>query len=184
MTGLRLVLGLLCGIAATGPMSAVMVWLHRRLPSHERYPLPPLEIATKAVEQVAEAEQVSPDFRSALTWLAHFGYGGAAGALYAEARQRLPGGAAVAGPLFGLVVWTTSYLGLLPGLRVLTPATRHPLRRSGLMIAAHLVWGWCLAMIYEALVSDLWRGNAAFHASRQPHRDTEEEEWSPTSPRT
>jgi hypothetical protein len=49
------------------------------------------------------------------------------------------------------------------------------------MIVAHLVWGWCLAMIYETLVSDLWRGDAAFHASRQPHRDTEEEEWSPTS---
>lgn len=183
MSALRVVLGLLCGIAATGPMSAVMVWLHRRLPAHERYPLPPREITTKAVELVAEAEEVNPNLRSALTWLAHFGYGGAAGMLYAQARQRLPGGVSMIGPLYGLIVWTVSYLGLLPSLRVLTPATRHPLRRSGLMIVAHLVWGWCLAMIYETLVSDLWEANAAFDASPQPHRDTEEEKWSPVRPR-
>jgi uncharacterized membrane protein YagU involved in acid resistance len=181
MSLLRLVLGVICGIAATGPMSVVMVLLHRRLPVRERYPLPPREITSKAVEQVVEPDEISPATRSALTWLAHFGYGGAAGALYAEAERRLPGGAAVRGPLFGLLVWTVSYLGLLPGLRVLTPATEHPLRRSALMIAAHLVWGWFLAMIYQVLFSDLWRESTAFHVSPRPHQDTEPriEEWVP-----
>lgn len=173
MNLLRLVLGVICGIVATGPMSVVMVLLHRRLPAEERYPLPPREITTKAVEQVVEPGKINPATRSALTWLAHFGYGGAAGAIYAEAAGRVPVGAMVSGPLFGLLVWTTSYLGFLPGLRILTPATEHPLRRNALMIAAHLVWGWFLAMTYQILFSDLWRESTAFHTSPHPHHDTE-----------
>jgi uncharacterized membrane protein YagU involved in acid resistance len=173
MNLLRLVLGFICGIVASGPMSVVMVLLHRRLPERERYPLPPREITTKAIEQVAEPDKIDPAMRSVLTWLAHFGYGGAAGALYAEVERRLPGRASVRGLLFGLLVWTTSYLGLLPGLRVLTPVTEHPLRRSALMIAAHFVWGWFLAMIYDVLFSDLWRESNAFYTSPRPHHDTE-----------
>jgi hypothetical protein len=168
---LRLVLGAICGVVATGPMSVAMVLLHRRLPARERYPLPPREITTKAVEQVVETNEINPSTRSALTWLAHFGYGGAAGAIYAEAERRLPGGAAARGPLFGLVLWAVSYLGLLPGLRILVAATEHPLRRNALMIAAHLIWGWVLAMTYQVLFSDLWRKDTAFHASQRPLRD-------------
>ena len=89
MSFLRLVLGVICGIAATGPMSVVMVLLHRRLPDRERYPLPPREITMKAVGEVVEPEDLAPATRSALTWLAHFGYGGGAGALYAAAERRL-----------------------------------------------------------------------------------------------
>lgn len=173
MKFLRLVLGLISGIAATGPMSVVMVLLHRRLPSGERYSLPPREITMKAVEQVAEPDEISQSTRSALTWLAHFGYGGAAGVLYAAVGRRLPGGTVRRGVLFGLLVWTVSYLGLLPGLRVLTSATEHPARRSGLMIAAHLVWGWSLATTFEVLFSDLWRESSAFHTSRRTPRDVE-----------
>ena len=173
MTLLRLALGFVCGVVATGPMSVAMVLLHRRLPVRERYPLPPREITSKAVEQIIEPGKIAASTFSALTWLAHFAYGGAAGALYAGTERRLPGTAAVRGPLFGLLVWTVSYLGLLPGLRVLTPATEHPLRRSALMIFAHLVWGWCIAIVFQVLFSDLWRESAAFHASPRTHRDTQ-----------
>ena len=130
MTFLRIALGFICGVVATGPMSVAMVLLHRRLPAHERYPLPPREITTKAVEQMAAPGELSSSTCSSLTSLAHFAYGGAAGALYAGSEHRLPGGAVLRGPIFGLLVWTVSYLGLLPGLRVLTPATEHPARRS------------------------------------------------------
>lgn len=172
MSLLRLVLGGICGIAATGPMSVVMVLLHRRLPSHERYPLPPREITTKALEQIAEPEEINPAVRSGLTWLAHFAYGGAAGVLYAGTRRQIPGSAGVRGMIFGLIVWSVSYLGLLPGLRVLTPATEHPVRRSALMIAAHFVWGWFLATMFEVIFRDIWRDDTAFHASERGHRDT------------
>src|SRR5436190_20859903 len=118
---LRLLLGFICGVAATGPMSAIMVAIHRRLPERERYPLPPREITTKAVEKIAGRNAGDPAVRSALTWLAHFGYGGAAGALYAQGQSLGPQQIPSRGLLFGLIVWVVSYLGLMPGLQVLTP---------------------------------------------------------------
>jgi len=169
-TLLRLLLGFICGVAATGPMSAIMVAIHRRLPERERYPLPPREITTKALDRFG-AHATDPATRSALTWLAHFGYGGAAGALYA---QTTPAGAnqiAPRGFLFGFLVWAVSYLGLLPGLGVLTPATEHPARRNILMIVAHLAWGLALASFYRTFASDITQQKAAFDMSLEPHRD-------------
>jgi uncharacterized membrane protein YagU involved in acid resistance len=173
MNILRLLLGFICGVVATGPMSVVMVLWHRRLPIPERYPLPPREITTRAVEAVAGRGKVDSTAHSAITWLAHFGYGGAAGAIYAAMEKRVPVNAAVRGPLFGLLVWGISYLGLLPGLRILTPATEHPAQRNALMIVAHLIWGWFLATVYQVLFGDLWRESTAFHQSSRPFRDSE-----------
>jgi hypothetical protein len=45
------------------------------------------------------------------------------------------------GAAYGVAVWTGSYLGWIPTLGLLKPATRHPAERNALMLAAHLVWG-------------------------------------------
>jgi len=37
----RVILGFICGVVATGPMTAAMVLWHRWLPAREKYPLPP-----------------------------------------------------------------------------------------------------------------------------------------------
>ena len=50
---------------------------------------------------------------------------------------------------YGLAVWTTGYLGLLPALGALRPATEHPPRRTALMIAAHVVWGAALGLLAD-----------------------------------
>jgi hypothetical protein len=171
MSFLRLVLGFLCGIAATGPMSTVMVLMHRRLPRREQYSLPPREITTKLMAEVVPPGVISPARRSSLTWLAHFGYGAAAGALYATAERQIPGNAPAKGSIFGLIVWIVSYLGLLPGLSVLKSATEHPVKRSALMIGAHLVWGILLAVTYKVLSDDSSRADPAFHASPRSHSD-------------
>ncbi|HEX8373217.1 MAG TPA: DUF1440 domain-containing protein [Chthoniobacterales bacterium] len=163
------VLGLICGICATGPMSAVMIALHRRLPEDEKYPLPPREITEKLAHAAAPSQELAPPTRSLLSWLAHFGYGGAAGAIYAN--TPLPVAPALRGPLFGLIVWTTSYFGLLPALGILSSAKEHPIRRSGLMIAAHLVWGWVMATLLETFLSDRKEGEPGFHTSRRVNRD-------------
>jgi hypothetical protein len=44
--------GALAGLMATGPMTAVMLILHRLLPWWERYELPPTEITERATEKV------------------------------------------------------------------------------------------------------------------------------------
>jgi hypothetical protein len=137
----RLLLGALAGIAATCAMTAAARAMHRRLPAAERYPLPPREIIEGTLPVVAK-RRVGEDRRRTGTLAAHFGYGAATGALYALAGRR---GGVLGGAAYGLLVWIVSYFGIMPGLRILRPAHNHPLRRNGLMIAAHLVWGSTLA---------------------------------------
>ena len=130
----RALLGVLAGVAATMAMTATMRRLHTMLPDDERYPLPPREIVDRSVPEVDERQVRSR------TMLAHFGFGALTGALFALLPVIRGGGIA-----YGLGVWAMSYLGWIPGTRILTPAHRHPLGRNLLVIAAHIVWGLTLS---------------------------------------
>ena len=127
----RLVLGSIAGMVGTMAMTSAMRRLHRRLPEAERYPLTPREIIDSAV---APRDELARD----LTVAAHFLYGAACGALLAAVNQR-PG--KVQGAAAGAAVWLGSYMGWIPALGILKPATEHPARRNALMIAVHFVWG-------------------------------------------
>ena len=90
--------------------------------------------------------------RRAATWIAHYGFGTAAGALYAAAAPRSVGRRpAAAGAGWGLMVWAGSYLGWLPAANLLPPATEQPVRRTLLMIGAHVVWGAVLGVTADRL---------------------------------
>lgn len=173
MSANNLKAGALAGLAATVPMTLLMLLGYRfLLRSEEQYPLPPAEITEQIVEAVtgeetpaagAGASQSYPDTPNpvpaaaaarsetgvagtmpALTLAAHLGYGAAIGAAYGALPARMPGAALspeAKGIVWGLAVWTTSYLGWLPLVHVLRPATEHPARRTALMIAAHVLWG-------------------------------------------
>jgi len=146
-----LAIGAAAGFAATGPMTWSMEMLHRRLPDHEQDPLPPREITERVAEEVGVKQELDEPGRFWLTLASHFCYGSAAGALYGPLRGTLPVPPPVEGAAYGLAVWAGSYLGLLPALGILAPATHHPARRNGLMIAAHLVWGASLGAFADAL---------------------------------
>src|SRR5919107_176638 len=60
---------------------------------------------------------------------------------------RAPGRPVAKGITWGLIVWATSYLGLLPATGLHEPATRHPRERNLLMILAHVVWGGALGLL-------------------------------------
>ncbi len=137
----RLLLGALAGIAGTFAMTAAARAMHRRLPVGQRYPLPPREIIEGTLPVPAK-RALDEERRQSVTLAAHFGYGAATGALYALLRPR---GRLVPGAAYGLLVWTASYFGIMPGLRILQPAHEHPRRRNWLMIVAHLVWGSTMA---------------------------------------
>ena len=143
----RLLLGALAGIAGTFAMTAAARAMHRRLPPAERYPLPPREIIEGALPAPAK-HALDEQGRQSATLAAHFGYGAATGALYALLRPR---GSILPGAAYGLLVWTVSYFGIMPGLRILRPADDHPLRRNWLMIVAHLVWGSTMASTLREL---------------------------------
>jgi hypothetical protein len=129
--GSRLVLGAVAGFVGTMAMTSAMRRLHARLPAQERYPLTPREIVDAAADPPNEAAKD-------LTVAAHFVYGAACGALLAAADPRP---SKRVGAASGAAIWLGSYMGWIPALNLLRPATEHPARRNALMIAVHLVWG-------------------------------------------
>jgi uncharacterized membrane protein YagU involved in acid resistance len=162
----KLVRGAIAGAIATVPMTLVMIGLFRRLPPEQRYPLPP-RLITEDVAERAGAQPVMHDAAlTRATLAAHFGYGAATGALFPfVARLRYP--LALVGPGYGLAVWAASYLGWIPALRILSPATRQPGERNALMLTAHVVWGAALAGA-SALLG--LAGNAPGKLSRNTER--------------
>jgi uncharacterized membrane protein YagU involved in acid resistance len=143
------VTGGLAGLAATVPMTVVMRGLHALLPAYERYPLPPQQITSKAADAVGletEAHGLEWELK---THAAHYAYGAGCGAAYALAAPHLPGTPAVKGAVFGIGVWTVSYLGWLPAAGILPPATREPAGRNVVMLLAHVVWGAAAATLLD-----------------------------------
>ena len=145
----EVVRGGLAGALATAPMTLVMTMLHRKLPEPEQYPLPPKEITAELAEEIGVEPYLEEEELNALTLMAHLGYGAAMGVLYAPLSRQVKAPLLVKGAAFGLTVWTASYLGLMPVLGILKPASKHPPRRNALMIAAHLVYGSALAFTEE-----------------------------------
>jgi len=126
-------------------MTAAMRHLFAELPPDNRYPLPPRELT----EEILQASDRNLPI---LTVLSHFGYGAAAGAIFTY----LPRTSLFTGAAYGVGVWAASYLGWVPGLDVLKPATEHPAERNLLMLVAHAVWGTVLAASTRELDHATW----------------------------
>lgn len=133
-------------------MTAVMAALHRELPPHERQALPPREITVRTASRVGADEAVdTEEKRESATWISHFGYGAATGAIYGTIANRFPGPPIARGVLWGLTVWAGSYLGWLPLTGIRRSSTRQPPRREALMIAAHVVFGGATGLVHDRL---------------------------------
>jgi uncharacterized membrane protein YagU involved in acid resistance len=144
-----LLAGAVAGFAATLPMTLAMLALHRRLPWHERYALPPRQITLRLAERFGLRRKMGEPARSGATLAAHFGYGALMGAAYAPLAKGLPVPRAASGVGFGLAAWAGSYFGWLPAAGLLSPPTDHPGRRNALMIAAHLLWGAAAGLLLD-----------------------------------
>ncbi|OFZ17735.1 MAG: hypothetical protein A2X94_15225 [Bdellovibrionales bacterium GWB1_55_8] len=145
------IIGTVAGLIATAPMTIFMELLYRKLPKSEKSPLPPRQLAMKVAELTGVKQSLSPDVRFATTLASHFSYGAAAGALYAAAVKHPEASGSRKGALFGAGVWLASYMGWIPALKLMTPASRHPARRSAIMISAHLIWGAATGLIMRQL---------------------------------
>jgi putative membrane protein len=144
--------GAVAGLVATAPMTAAMKIMKKQLPWYEQYPLPPKQITMSIGRKMGHYKQHFEPLQSSLSWLSHFGYGAAAGTVYAFVTRpfkKIPG--IVKGMIFGLLVWAAGYLGWLPAFGIMRPAHKQPLRRTALMIAAHLIWGGVLGLLVEKL---------------------------------
>jgi hypothetical protein len=145
--GSRMLIGAIAGFVGTMAMTSAMRRLHKRLPKEERYPLTPREI----IDSTAEAAGAAPSDEAAkdTTTAAHFLYGAGSGALMGAFNTPV---SPVTGAVAGVAVWLGSYMGWIPAGGILKPASHHPPRRNGVMIAAHLVWGWSTARAMKELV--------------------------------
>ena len=133
-------------------MTVAMEAMYRRLPEHERYPLPPRQVTMNAAAKAGVGPPPDESERTGLTLAAHFGYGAAMGALYTPLGKKFPLPGILKGVLFGLVVWTASYLALLPMSGMSESGQREPVRRNLMMIAAHIVWGSAMGLAADTLM--------------------------------
>jgi uncharacterized membrane protein YagU involved in acid resistance len=148
----KIVAGTLAGLTATAPMTAAMLAMHKVLPAHERYPLPPRKVTMRFARKTGVKKHLDEAQKKAATLAAHFGYGAAMGGIFALLAPRAPGRPLPKGIAWGLIVWATSYLGLLPATGLHEPATRHPRERNLLMILAHVIWGGSLGLLLSRRV--------------------------------
>ena len=149
----NLIKGAVAGLLATFPMTLFMRTAWRMLPPQEKYPLPPRQLTNRLVQELEPPVRLNQDRLTALTYLLHFLFGAATGALYGVLEDRVPLHDDTKGPLMGMAVWAGSYLGWIPLLRMLPPATRHPWQRNVLMIVTHLIWGLALGTFTRMLKS-------------------------------
>ena len=147
----KLLKGAVAGFIGTAPMTASMLVGWKLLPAHEKYPLPPRQITGEITERLGVEDRMSEDELVAASLLSHFGYGALSGSIYGLLDRGIPMRPSVKGGLAGLAVWVGSYLGWIPAVGILPPATRHPWRRNLLMIVAHLIWGVTMGMLSEKL---------------------------------
>ena len=119
-----------------------MYWemMHSRLPGEPPRPLPPREVVEALAVKAGVSRHLSERDIEWLAMAAHIGYGAATGALLGLMAPRGARGVAT-GMLFGLGVWTASYLGWLPATGV-----RHSPRydlpaRTALILSSHILWG-------------------------------------------
>lgn len=147
----RRLCGAFAGIAATAAMTLAVDAMFNRLPARDRYPLPPREITTKVAADVGLARHLSEPRRVDATLISHFGFGAAVGALYPYFARRSPAPPVLNGIVYGIGVWIGSYLGWIPALGILRPATQHPPARNVVMILAHVVWGAVTGIVADRL---------------------------------
>ena len=147
----KVIQGAAAGLLATFPMTLFMLIAWKRLPEREKYPLPPRLITRNLVKEIEPLQNLGRRKLTALTLLLHFLFGAGTGSLYGILVERIPLQQSIKGSLYGMAVWSGSYLGWIPAFGILSPATKHPWRRNVLMIAAHFVWGTALASFTERL---------------------------------
>ena len=143
-----LIRGAVAGACATLPMTLCMTRLFRTLPPDQQYPLPPAEITAILTHRLGLGVHFTPKEQTMLTLMAHIAYGSAGGVLYGIVAEEFAQPAPIKGMIYGLFLWSISYLGWLPGLHILSSAIEHPTQRNRLMITAHLVWGTILAELF------------------------------------
>ena len=137
--------GATAGTVATLPMSLLMLSAQKMGLMGKQ---PPEKITEAALDAVDEP--VQEPVEDLLSVVNHFAFGAVAGGLYGGLRRDQMSQIAQ-GMVFGTGVWSVSYMGWVPALGIMPPATRDRDGRPESMFAAHLVFGACLGALTDWL---------------------------------
>ncbi|WP_291516453.1 DUF6789 family protein [Bdellovibrio sp. ArHS] len=143
--------GLWAGIMATSSMTMSLFQAFKSLPFLQKAPLPPALLSQEIGIKTGIVKDLSTQQQQLFTMASHFGYGAAAGVLYALVATKIPGNALLKGGLFGVAVWMASYYGIIPSLGLSTSASRMTRQRNFMMLATHVVWGMSLGYTEQEL---------------------------------
>lgn len=138
--------GARAGLVATAAMTLLMLAGRRAGLTGE---LPPREIVDEAARQMPPADRTSGPDRQALAGAGHFLFGAAAGALFGLATSGLRGlwASAGLGAAYGTLVYLVSYLGWIPALGIMPPATEDRPGRQLTMLGGHWMYGILLGLL-------------------------------------
>ena len=149
--GLPVVEGACAGLIATVPMTIFMLAAQRLLPAWQQYALPPEKLTDTLAKRVGLRKHMNKPQLLLASLVSHLGFGTAAGAVYGPLTRIVPLPSVLKGIVFGVVVWLANYLGWLPVVGMAEAATKQPMHRNALMIAAHGVWGAVMGVVTNGL---------------------------------
>ena len=142
------VAGAIAGLLATLVMSAWMLladslgWMNEQ---------PPKTITSRVARKAGMP--VSGASLDVATGLAHLGFGMVGGSAFGLIARRMPSlpTSALVGVGYGLLIWTTSYVAILPSLDLMPGPAEGERRRTPVMVFAHIVYGAVLGISEYAL---------------------------------
>jgi len=146
--------GALAGMAATLPMTLSMVTIRHFAPDGDE-PMQMEQVARGVAKKMRIYREMDRSERDTFTWISHFGFGAAAGALFPLLAGKTENHAVIKGVAFGMGVWATSYLGVLPKMGIMRFPTREPTHTVVEEIVSHVVWGAALGLVAKAIGSSL-----------------------------
>ncbi|MGI9090720.1 MAG: hypothetical protein ACR2GG_06425 [Gemmatimonadaceae bacterium] len=121
------------------------------LPERADHRMPPVAL----VDTEAEKHGVNLTDTEATTvgLAAHLGYGALLGTIFGVLQNRIHGPAVLDGLAVAGTAYLTGYLegGIMPASGTLQPATRQPITKAAIPIAAHLVFGVTMALAFDRL---------------------------------
>lgn len=137
------------GLVATIPMTLWMLVTNRLLSTSVPDPLPPEEITVNLAKKAHVESHLQPhQKRKKASLINHFLYGGLIASPFGFISSNLRREHAFfSGIVYGLLVWSSNYLGLLPRLDLYPSAKEEPARMNGIMVIAHVIWGGVLGLV-------------------------------------
>ena len=133
--------GAVAGLAATAPMTAVMVACKQFLPTDQQYALPPQEIVEDVAQVAHMRGALESNLKQPTVWAAHYGYGALMGIIYGTLTHGRRTRSLSRGVTYGAAVWAANYLAALPAAGSKASGPKEPAARNAMMILSHVAWG-------------------------------------------